>query len=84
VYKILPSVAIKDYTTVSQVKYFIDKLKDNEAVILMFHSILYRGSEGYGKDHYYWDADVFEMLCADLSDSKDYKIITTKELYQVL
>jgi hypothetical protein len=80
--KIIPSVAIKDYTTVSQVEYFIDKLKDNEAVILMFHSILYRGSEGYGKDHYYWDADKFEKLCADLTNVSGIQIITTHKLFR--
>ena len=79
-YIVYPSVAIKDYTSLEQVKYIINKTSDNEGLILMFHSILPKDNPYYGKDHYYWDADKFEKLCEWLSGRKEIIVLTTKNL----
>lgn len=78
---ILPSAAIKDYTTCRQIKYLINHMKDNKAVILMLHSILPTSDNNYGKDHYYWPLKQFEELCRWLSDNKTIKVLSTKELF---
>jgi len=74
---LLPSVAVKDFTTFKQIKYFINKLDDNQTVILMFHSILPESNQSYGADHYYWSSDRFNKLCNWLSINKDVLVTTT-------
>ncbi len=74
------SAAVKDYTTVRQVKYLIETLVDSEALILMFHSVLEKGNEGYGTDHYYWDSNRFDELCNYLSESDDITVVNTCDL----
>jgi peptidoglycan/xylan/chitin deacetylase (PgdA/CDA1 family) len=80
---LLPSVAIKDYTTVTQIKYLLSRLKENESAILMFHSILNFEDMGYGKDHYYWDSGKFDALCSWLVNDSSFKVITTRELMNI-
>lgn len=80
--QILPSVAIFSYTKLHQVFSFIEKLKDSSATILMFHSILRNGDEGYGCDRYYWDAEEFESLCAFLKSRSDIRVCMTKDLIE--
>ena len=77
---LLPSVAITRYTTVRQLMHFIDKLKDGESVILMFHSVLNKGDVGYGKDDWYFDAKKFEELCEKLKENDAVNVCTTAEL----
>ncbi len=78
--QILPSVAIFSYTKLHQVCSFIDKLKDSSVAILMFHSILQKEDEGYGRDRYYWDVEDFESLCSFLSSRNDVIICMTRDL----
>lgn len=78
--EILASAAIKDYTTYKQVKEFINRMSDNQAVILMFHSILPESDDCFGKDHYYWAFDKFDKLCKWISSKNDLKVLTTYEL----
>lgn len=78
--ELLPSTAIKSYTTLKQVKYLINKMPENSYMILMLHSILKKNDSFYGKDNYFWDADKFEGLCSYLAGDKDITVMTTKEM----
>ena len=79
---ILPSAAIKDYTKCKQIKYFINHMKDDEAIILMFHSILPPADSNFGKDHYYWSLEKFERLCKWLSENETIIVLSTKDLFK--
>ena len=77
---VLPSTTIFSYTRLEQIKYFIENMPDSSIAVLMFHSILQKGDEGYGYDRYYWDADTFESFCVWLKSHRDIRICKTKEL----
>lgn len=79
---LLPSVSITRHTTVNQVAHLIDKLKGDESVILMFHSVLNKADGGYGKDDWYFDAEKFEELCAYLKENSSVNVCTTAELIE--
>lgn len=79
------SAAIVNYTTVKQIKYFVDRFvcqneyRDNSALILMFHSILKKDDPGYGKDKWYWDECYFDEICSFLHGNKKLRTITTQD-----
>jgi len=79
---LIQSVAIKSYTKPSQIMYLIDKIADEDNVILMFHSVLYESDCGYGTDYYYWDAGNFEQLCKELAKREDIIVLTTMEMIE--
>lgn len=76
---LLNSVAVTKDTTPQEILYLIDKMKESESLILMFHSILNKSDSGYGKDKWYWDSNDFEYLCKKISENKSLKINTTME-----
>ncbi len=78
--EIVLSVSVKDYTSIKQIMYLISKLQEDEAVVLMFHSILNKEDEGFGIGHYFWDADNFEKLCELLSRDNGIIVKKTREL----
>lgn len=78
---ILPSITIYSYTQLSQIKYLIENMPDSSTAILMLHSILRKGDEGYGYDRFCWDVNLFESLCAYLSSREDIHISMTKDLF---
>lgn len=82
-YKVLPSVAIKDYTTIKQIMYLISRIPEGDAVILLFHSILSKNDPLYGKDHYYWDADLFDNLCNWIENTEEIVVISTLDLLNI-
>jgi hypothetical protein len=67
---ILPSMTIHSYTTLKQILYMIEKMPNNSAIILMFHSICAKADKGYGKDKWYWDVICFEELCKYIQEKK--------------
>ena len=75
--EILPSVTVKDYTTLKQITDFIEKMEDDNGLILMFHSILPKESELFGCDHYYWDSSCFDDLCHYLYQHRTDVCVTT-------
>lgn len=81
---ILKSAAVTKYTSFSQLKYFIERMKNNEAIIFMFHSILDKKSPYVNSDEWYWDKQRFEELCKYLRESDSISVITTKELVMQL
>ena len=76
---ILPSVAITKYTRVKQISYMLDKMKDGDTVILMFHSVLGKDENGYGVDNWCFDLEKFEQLCKRLANA-DICVCTTRDL----
>lgn len=79
---VYPSVAIKDYTTEKQVEFIIEKMRDDSAVILMFHSIVNKKPEI--SSHYCWCASRFEKLCEYLYKNDKVRVLTSIELENVL
>ena len=77
---VLLSVGIHKGVTVKELLKFIDKMKDGESVIFMFHSILNKTDIGYGVDNWFFDAERFERLCKSLSENDDIEVCNTKDL----
>ncbi len=77
---VIPSVAVKGHTTVAQILYLIERMGDDRATVLMFHSILQNSLLEKKKTQYCWSAESFEDLCKYLALSQDIKTITTREL----
>lgn len=76
----LPSVSIYSYTTISEIKYFINHMPENASVVFMFHSILNQSDYGYRRDKYYWPEENFKELCGYLKECDKVEVCTTKEL----
>ena len=81
--KLMKGVSITKATTVNEVKFCVNKLKESEAIILIFHSILNKSDKGYNKDRWFWDADKLERLCSFLNENSDVSVITTKQLLSI-
>ena len=78
--ELLLASAIKDYTSVNQIKRIIARMKDNDALVIMLHSILGEKDTGYGLDHYYWDLNRFDELCRFLSCDSNITVLRTSDL----
>lgn len=83
-YLFYPSVAIDAFSSVFQIRYVIKKMKDDEAVIFMFHSILKKSAKGYGKDKWFNDIEEFEELCRFCASNSDVKVVTNKKLHELI
>ncbi len=83
-YAIYRSAAIKDFTTVKQIQYIVEKMNEDDGLIIMLHGVLDKGDQFYGKDHYYWDSDKFDNLCRWLKDKKDIEVVTTIALHKII
>ena len=75
----LLSTTIHSYTRLRQIAYFIEKMPDGAAAILMFHSVLKKGEAGYGADQFYYNYDQFEDLLKSLSTNNSVRVLTTME-----
>lgn len=80
---LIPSVAVKNYTSLKQLTHFIKNIEDNCAVTMMFHSILKKDSKYYGTDSWYWDADSFEKFLAFLTANQEIKVVTSREMVEL-
>lgn len=80
----LPSITCNRDNTARQIEYFIEKMEDNTAAILMFHSILQVCDLGYEKDKWYNTAEEFERLCKYLAENPEVSVITTKALINLM
>ena len=78
---IIPSVAVTRYTTLKQLLYFVKKMKDNEAVVFMFHSVIDATEQGYGLDNWYFDKQKFASLCDFLKSDSGVDFSTVRELH---
>lgn len=82
-YKYYPSLSIESFNTAEQIIYLIKKMKDEQAVIFMFHSILERSDKGYGKDKWFNDVSLFESVCKFCIENEDIQIITNRALFEL-
>lgn len=78
---VLLSVGIHKGVTVKELLKFIDKMKDDDAIIFMFHSILNKTDIGYGLDNWFFDAERFDQLCKSLSENSNVTVCNTKDLF---
>lgn len=73
-------ISITRYTTLNQLKYFIDKMPDDSGAIFIFHSILSSNDPGYGADKWYWKKEDFDSLCKFLMNNNQTTVVTNKQL----
>lgn len=79
-----PSVSCDRNTTVKQIVKLIQGMKDGEAAILLFHSILKPSDPGYGKDKWYTDERIFRAICSYISREPGIKSLTNFELHNLM
>ena len=79
-YKVLPSVAIIESTTLKQIDYFISKMSDGESVIFMFHSIIERKPAGIFKNVCDFTKGKFEKLVQNVKANSSCVVCTTEQI----
>ena len=79
-----PSITCNQDNSIKRLIYFVRTMSEDEAVIVNFHSILKKTDPGYGKDRWYNDVTEFEKLCKYLSTQSNIKVITNKELHNII
>ena len=81
---IFPSITCNYDNTVRQIIYFIEKMPDNSAGIIMLHRILEKGEDDYKKDKWSNTAEDFDLLCNYLAKNENVSVITHKELCELI
>lgn len=79
-----PSIMLDAYNTVEQVTHFVQTMKDGEAAVFMFHSILDEDDGSWGKDKWYNSTMFFDRLCSYLAQAPDTRVVTLAELHAQL
>ncbi len=79
-----PSVTCNRETRAEQIISLIKSLKDRQACILMFHSILYENDPGFEKDKWFNSAEDFTRICSALASENDIKVVTNMELHDLM
>ena len=74
----------KRNTTVQQIVKLIQAMKEGEAAILLFHSILKPSDPGYGKDKWYTDERIFRAICSYISREPGIEALTNFELHNLM
>jgi hypothetical protein len=74
--KLIKAVCMKEYHTIGQLKYFFNKLKDDEVAVFMLHGI-----QNKKHDPYIFNAEKFEQFLKLLTQP-DIKVINIKEYIQ--
>lgn len=82
-YDFYPSLAVDSFTTSDEIKYFISRMKDEQALILMFHSVLKKSDKGYGKDKWFNDIDMFDEICRFCAQNNSVQVITNRHLCEM-
>ena len=73
------SISINKIVNINHIKYIIDKMKDGQSCILMFHSILDESDEKYSNTLWCNKKSDFEELCQFLK-SHSVNVITNMDL----
>lgn len=76
---ILMSIGITAFDTVDEICALIQEVQEEEAIILMFHSIIENKDIPLAKDFWYWEKPKLESLCDFLNNDINIRVITTKE-----
>lgn len=79
-----PSVTCSQENSSKQVISFIESIPDNNAAIIMFHSILNKRDPGWGKDKWFNSIDEFEDICNYISNNTDVNAVTNQELHGII
>lgn len=67
-------ISITEYTTIQQIKYTIDRMKDGDTAIFILHSVLPKEKMSQVDGPWKWDSSRFEKLCMILH--KEYNVCT--------
>ena len=76
--KVMLSVGISSDVTAEAIISLLKTLKDEEGLILMFHSILSSKESNLKVDSWWWDIDKLIHLCDWIVEKSDIKVLTTK------
>lgn len=79
-----PSIMLDAYNTVEQVTHFVESMKDYEAAIFMFHSILDEHDASWGSDKWYNSTTFFDSLCSYLAKAPNTQVVTLAKLHSLL
>lgn len=71
---------IHSNTTINQIKYMIKKMKKNQVVVFMFHSIKKDDTERAVWEEGSWSSENLDKLLTLLDNRNKYSVITQKEL----
>jgi hypothetical protein len=78
---IVSAIAVKYYNSINQLKFFIKKIKDNEVVVFLFHSIVYK-KDILKKNKWVFTAEKFEELLRILKRGSNIKVLNIGELLE--
>jgi len=81
---VFPSVACNCDNTVKQIVNFIEKMPGGSACVIMLHKILNKEDDDYGTEKWANTVEEFDLLCRHLSQSPDIKVITHKNLCEIM
>lgn len=81
---IFPSVTCNAETRKCDIIHFIKQMNDNQAVILMFHSILPKSSANWLADKWCNSTTDFEDICSFLAKDKNIKVVTNMQLSEIV
>lgn len=70
----IKTVAIRNYNTVKQIEFLLNKIKPNETVVLLFHSVT---DDSKSLDDWGFAKDKFEKICLYLKE-KNFNNLTTQ------
>lgn len=79
-----PSVTCNAETDKNSIIRFIDKMPDNNAVILMFHSIVPPNSTTWEADKWYNSTDDFDRICSFCATHDDIQVVTNMQLKDII
>lgn len=74
-------VSVIKGTTVDQIMFLIERMRDNTTLILILHSILYDTDPGYGEDKWCWSEKKVRELCERIANSNTCCVLNNSELY---
>lgn len=74
------SISINKLVTAKHIEFFINKMKNNQNCILMFHSILDEKDLRYAKTLWCNKKSDFEKLCQFLANSNNIQVMTNMDL----
>lgn len=77
------SIMLDCHNTVEQACSLVRSMRDGEAAIFMFHSILDETDPSWGKDKWFNSTTFFDRLCSFLAKQSDIQVITNAELHQL-
>jgi hypothetical protein len=75
---IIKAVAVKNYNSINQLKYMLQRLRDNEVIVFLFHGIIYNNNI-IKKDSWIFSADEFEKFLKIIKLSNNIQVLNIKD-----